>query len=364
MRKATFLTWLGVATWWLLSGLVWAGQVVTMHAAEGTQVPIQRVLATELASAALWIPLTMGLFAWVVRHPIERGQVLRSAGWLMLAVLAVIVLRALAVVALNDWVGWYRALPAWPALLRASVLNNLLMSWMIIGVAHALLFARREQRRRQQNVELEARLSQARFEMLSAQLDPHFLFNALNSIAEMVHRDADAADRMLVGLGSLLRHGVEGGHAQQVPLCDELELVAQYVEIEQVRLGPRLLFDCRCDPALRDALVPRLLLQPLVENAIRHAVAPRPGPGRVAVSASALGNRLLLEVADDGSGAGASDAGHGVGLANTRARLQCLYGKAHRFEMTANPGGGLRIRIEIPLREAADTPSPAAARAA
>lgn len=154
MRMATALTWLAVTVWWLLSGLVWTGQVVTMYAAEGTPVALGHVLRTELASALLWIPLTMGLFRCVARSPIERGRVLRSIGWLMLAVLAVILLRALAVAVFNDAIGWYRELPPWPELLRASVLNNLLTSWMIVGVAHALLFARREQQRRQQNAEL------------------------------------------------------------------------------------------------------------------------------------------------------------------------------------------------------------------
>ena len=349
MRWATALTWLAVTVWWLLSGLVWTGQVLTMRAAEGAPVAVSHVLRTEMASAILWIPLTMGLFWCVARSPIERGRVLRSIGVLALAVLGVIALRALAVAVFNGFVGWYHAVPDWPTLLRASVLNNLLSSWMIVGVAHALLFARREQRRRQQNAELEARLSQARFEALSAQLDPHFLFNALNSIAEMVHRDADAADRMLVGLGSLLRHGIEGGQPQQVPLGEELELLQHYVGIEQVRLGPRLRFECDVDRALLGALVPRLTLQPLVENAIRHAIAPRVAPGRVRVQARGDGGRLLLEVVDDGGGA-ASMPGHGVGLANTRARLQCLYGDDHRFELAPAAGGGTRVRIELPLR--------------
>jgi signal transduction histidine kinase len=349
MRWATALTWLAVSVWWLLSGLVWTGQAVTMYAAEGAQVATSHVLRTEIASAVLWIPLTMALLWCVERSPIERGRVLRSAGLLMLAVLGVIVLRALAVAGFNGWIGWYRALPGWPELLRASVLNNLLSSWMIVGVAHAVLFARREQRRRQQNVELEARLAQARFEALSAQLDPHFLFNALNSIAEMVHRDAAAADRMLVGLGSLLRQGIEGGQAQRVPLAEELALVGHYVEIERVRLGPRLRFECEVAPELLPAMVPRLSLQPLVENAIRHAVAPRSAPGQVKVVARRDGDRLLLEVIDDGDGMSAAP-GHGVGLANTRARLQCLYGEDHRFELAPAQGGGTHVRIDLPLQ--------------
>jgi Histidine kinase len=350
MRKGTLVTVVVVTAWWLLSGLIWSGQIVTMYAARASGGPtLRQVLGAEMASATLWIPLTLMLLWWVRRTPIERGRVARALASLGAAVAAVIVLRAVAVWLFNDAVGWYRQLPAWPILLWTSVLNNLLTAWMIVGVAHALIYAERESRRRRQAVELEARLAQARLDALSAQLNPHFLFNALNSIAELVHGDPAAADRMLVGLGELLRQSLAGAQSQQVALGEELELLAHYIDIEKLRLGTRLRFECSVAPELLPAQVPRLLLQPLVENAIRHAVATRCTPGRVTVRARQHDDRLLLEVQDDGGEAPAAP-GHGLGLANTRARLQCLYGDDHRLELSPQPGGGTLVGLDVPLR--------------
>lgn len=347
MQRQTAWTWLWVSAWWLLTGLVWTGQ---MHEAFLGKVATPYLLRTEMAKAALWIPFTMFLLWWVGRHPIERGTMLRSFGWLTLAVAGIIVARALCVAAINPWVGWHAQLPSWPALLRTSFLSNLLTAWMIIGVAHALLFAQRERLRQQQHAELHSQLSQARFEALSARLDPHFLFNALHSLSEVMHRDVAAADRMVVGLGGLLRQSIDGGAMQEATLGDQIELIEDYVGIEQVRLGPRLRFDLDVDESLCSVLVPRLLLQPLVENAIRYAVAPRMAPGSIRVAARSHGSRLLLEVCDDGNGEATPAPGHGVGLASARARLQCLYGDDFRFEVETSSSSGTCVRIDLPLQ--------------
>ena len=324
-----------------------------MYEAFSGQVAASYLLRTEMAKAVLWIPFTMFLFWWVGRHPMERDTMLRSFGWLTLAVAAIIVARALCVAAFNPWMGWYEQLPSWPVLLRTSFLSNLLTAWMIVGVAHALLFARRERLRQQQHAELESQLSQARFEALSARLDPHFLFNALHSISEVMHRDVVAADRMVVGLGGLLRQSVDGGDggaARQSTLGEQVELVEDYLAIEQVRLGPRLRYSMDVDSALSSAMVPPLLLQPLVENAIRHAIAVRATPGTIRITARSHEMRLLIEVSDDGSGQAVATPGHGVGLASMRARLQCLYGDDFRFEMETSPGIGTRVHIDLPLQ--------------
>lgn len=325
-----------------------------MYEAFSGQVASSYLLRTEMAKAALWIPFTMFLFWWVERHPIERGAVLRSIGWLTLAVAGIIVARALCVAALNSWIGWHERLPGWPALLRTSFLSNLLTAWMIIGVAHALLFAQRERLRRQQHAELQSQLSQARFEALSARLDPHFLFNALHSISEVMHRDVVSADRMVVGLGGLLRQSIDGGQTQQSTLGEQIELIEDYVGIEQVRLGSRLRFRLDADEALHSAVVPRLLLQPLVENSIRHAVATRTSPGSIRVTARSEGNRLLLEVRDDGRGEAAATPGHGVGLAGARARLQSLYGDDYRFDVETSENGTC-VLVDLPLQKLRET---------
>ncbi|WP_368563254.1 sensor histidine kinase [Pseudoxanthomonas sp. UTMC 1351] len=347
MQRQTTLTWLWVSAWWLLTGLVWTGQ---MYEAFSGQVTSSYLLRTEMAKAVLWIPFTLFLLWWVGRHPMERGTLLRSIGWLTLAVAGVIVMRALCTAAFNPWIGWHEQLPSWTALLRTSFLGNLLTAWMIIGVAHALFYAQRERLRQRQHAELHSQLSQARFEALSARLDPHFLFNALHSISEVMHRDVASADRMVVGLGGLLRQSIDGGSTQQTTLGDQIELIENYVGIEQVRLGPRLRFYLDVDESLCSVAVPRLLLQPLVENAIRYAVAPRMTPGSIRVTARSHDNRLLLEVSDDGSGETAAIPGHGVGLAGTRARLQCLYGDDFRFKVETSPASGTCVHIDLPLQ--------------
>lgn len=351
MRNRPLLLVLLVLGWWTVNGLVWTGQVLNMREATGQWLDAMQVLRLELASALLWVPITLWLFWCVERYPIERGRTLRALGLQAAAVAAVILARALAVVALNGWIGWYAELPSFEAVLATSALNNLLMTWMIVGVAHALVYAERAQRRERQAMELESRLAQARLEALSAQLNPHFLFNALNSIAEMVHRDAEAADRMLVDLGALLRHSLGASDHQEVALRDELVALDHYLGIEKIRLGERLRVQWGIDSGSLDARVPHLVLQPLVENAIHHAVAVRTTPGEVCVRAERTRDRLILEVRDDGGPQRAS-RGSGIGLRNTRARLACLYGTDHLLEIVALVTGGTLVRLDLPYRPA------------
>ena len=194
---------LAVCLWWTLEGMVTAGQLLTMQFGDGA-ITVPTALRRGLASAWLWIPCSLFLL-WLVEHfPIERATLWRSLVVLAVAVLAVVLFRALVIYEFNGFLGWYEQLPPFREVLLTSVFNNFLLSWLNIGVGHALLFAQRAYERQRQAEQLQARLVETRLQALRAQLDPHFLFNALNSIAEMVHRDAAAADRMLVGLGSLI----------------------------------------------------------------------------------------------------------------------------------------------------------------
>ncbi|QDH69497.1 sensor histidine kinase [Marilutibacter alkalisoli] len=345
-----------VLVWWTLNGLVWTGQVMGMAESTGQTLPLGPVLRMELASAWLWAPLTLGLFWWVRRWPIEPGRILRALALQWLAVALVIVLRALAVLAFNDAIGWYPELPPFTDILGKSVLNNLLMSWLIIGVAHAWFYAGRARRREREAAGLESQLAQARLQALTAQIHPHFLFNALNSIAETVHRDPEAADRMLVDLGAMLRYSLDGSRRKQVPLREELVALDHYLGIEKARLGERLQVEWTIDSDLLDADVPPLLLQPLVENAVRHAIAARTTPGTIEIRvARGDDGQLVMEVLDDGAGASSRhDVGTGtrtgIGLGNTRARLQCLYGGEHGFEVGPRDNGGTRVWLSMPCR--------------
>src|SRR5262249_53425821 len=160
------------------------------------------------------------------------------------------------------------------------------------------------------------------------------LFNTLHAISTLMHRDVEAADRMLTRLADLLRLAIADSSAQEVTLAHELEFIGRYLEIQQIRFPDRLRIRMEVAPETLDAPVPSLVLQPLVENAVRHGIAPRASGGELAVRAAREGDSLTLEVMDDGPGlAGEGVSGGGVGLANTRARLEQLYGTRHRFEM-------------------------------
>jgi two-component system, LytTR family, sensor kinase len=200
---------------------------------------------------------------------------------------------------------------------------------------------------------LQTQLTQAQLEALKMQLQPHFLFNTLHSISALLHRDPDAADRMIARLGDFLRLTLDNSGAQQVSLQKELEFLTCYLEIERVRFQDRLTTSVEVEPAALDAPVPNLILQPIVENALRHGIAQTRGPGRVEISAKRENGSLRIRVWDNGPGLAAitrPDDGlrQGLGLSNTRARLEQLYGAAHRFELENAPGGGLLVTLEIP----------------
>ena len=207
----------------------------------------------------------------------------------------------------------------------------------------------RQSRDREQ---MEVRLAQAQLQSLRLQLHPHFLFNTLNTITALITADPPAAERMVSGLSELLRLSLHDAGEQEVSLERELEVLQPYLEIQQIRFRDRLTVEVAVAPDTLDALVPNLILQPLVENAIRHGIAPRATAGRVEIRAQRQDGMLHLRVTDDGVGLrdGGRDVKEGVGLGNTRARLQHLYGPRHRFECHGGPSGGFTVSIAIPFQ--------------
>jgi signal transduction histidine kinase len=224
--------------------------------------------------------------------------------------------------------------------------------WALVAVVHALDYHRQSQERELAAALLQTQLAEAQLEALQRQLHPHFLFNTLNTISALMHRDVHAADEMLVQLSDLLRLTLDRVGTQQVPLKDEVDFLKKYLEIEQTRFGDRLLVNIDIDPEVLDAPVPNLILQPLVENALRHGIGPRLGVGKIDVTATQGDGLLTLTVRDNGVGLSPDklNAFHsGVGLSNTRSRLETLYGDRHRFEFQTPPGGGLVVTIVIPM---------------
>ena len=232
----------------------------------------------------------------------------------------------------------------------------------IVGLTYALSYYREAQRRAVKEAQLETRLAEARLQALEAQLQPHFLFNTLHAISSLVHTNPEGADRIISRLSDLLRLTFDRAGAARVALQEELEFLEKYLEIEQTRFQDRLTVRYAIDPDTLDAEVPRLILQPLVENAIKHGISQRSGDGLVEIGARRDGDGLWLEVRDNGVGlAGRSraQARSGVGLSNTRDRLDCLYGEAQSLECSEEPTG-FTVRIRLPFSRSVLSPSASA----
>ena len=205
--------------------------------------------------------------------------------------------------------------------------------------------------------QLETQLTQAQLQALKMQLHPHFLFNTLHSISALVHSDPNTADRMIARLGDFLRLTLENSGAQEVSLEKEIEFLKCYLEIERIRFRDRLTTSLDIEPRSLDTPVPNLILQPIVENALRHGVSQRTTPGHVEISAKRYDGSLRIQVRDNGPGLATISNPNGrqregLGLSNTRARLAQLYGEAHGFEISNAPEGGLVVTLEIPVVQA------------
>jgi two-component system LytT family sensor kinase len=315
--------------------------------------------------ALLWIIVTPLLFAIAGRIDLDASRSSRRRG----VGLLILVLSSVAAAALLALIG--RELRAHftpqfgggrrgrgggpPPWLRFwfGFLNTLILALGVAFAGVARAYSARLRARREQAIQLTSQLAEARIDALRRQLDPHFLFNTLNAIASLVERDPRGVRRMIARLGDLLRHSFEGGDAPEVPLRRELALLGLYVDIVRVRFQDRLTVDIAVDDAVLDALVPTLILQPLVENSVKHGVEGRTDGGHIVVEGSRDGDALVLRVRDDG-GAFAADtlnapSGRGVGVRNTRARLQQLYGSAQHFTLARDGDRGVVAEIRLPF---------------
>ncbi len=207
-------------------------------------------------------------------------------------------------------------------------------------------------------MQLESGLAQARLHLLTMQLHPHFLFNTLNSISELIYEDVAAAERMIARLSELLRLSLDQRDVALIPLDKEVENLGIYLEIEKIRFQDRITVDFEVSPGARTCLVPFLILQPLVENAVRHGIARLRRPGRILIRASRNMERLEVEIRNDGPAEAAKSPSEGLGLRNTRGRLAALYGDHCALEYGALPEGGWRVCLKIPVSadESPDTP--------
>ncbi|AGC43932.1 Sensor protein lytS [Myxococcus stipitatus DSM 14675] len=347
----SWAVWTGALGWWLADAFVAVSQVRILQRLGEVKAPDEELWRMSLTSSLLWVPITVLCLRLSERVPLSlRGG---ARPWVahLAALFGVLFGRAAFVMLTQDLVGWYERMPSVPDLLAQSVANNLLPFVLLTAGGHALGLARRAHVRQRRADQLQAQLAEARLQALASQLRPHFLFNALNAVASLVHADPDGAERMLARLGDLLRQSLESHGRQEVTLREELAALTPYLDIEQIRFGPRLQVAWSLAPDVMDARVPFLALQPLVENAIRHGLAPRAEPGRIEITAEREGTVLRLSVRDDGMGPppeGPVRVG-GVGLSNLRARLVTLYGPRAGLELRRGTPRGAVAELRVPL---------------
>jgi len=338
---------------WLVVALAVGMQGYVAAAYRGRPMPWAQALTYPLIFYAVWALLTPGILWLAARVPPRRRPAFVAVHLAASVAAALVHARGFVFLLSRLQPDVWAGLETGKVVMNAVVANfhsNLLLYWIVAGGSWLFAYYRRSRERDMRAAQLEGRLAQAELQVLKMQLHPHFLFNTLHAISALVHEDPEAADRMLSQLGDLLRATLAAGEAQEVPLGRELEFVDRYLDIERHRLGGRLQVDRDIDGAALDALVPNLLLQPLIENAIRHGIAPAAAGGTIRIRARCESGALRLQISDDGNGCDADGLVPGLGLSNTRARLAQLYGSAHRFSVTGTAGAGVQVDLTLPHR--------------
>jgi signal transduction histidine kinase len=344
---------------WTAFGLFSFSQVLAYNAVSGAEpLPWQPLLLVSMLSAWTWALLTPAAL-WVAARlrfdPRQRARslVLHGVAGLCFVLLSTVMDRGVSLL-LSHW-------PLRPFL--TSLLyrfdSRLLAYLCIVTVSQAVRYAMLYRDRELRGAELEAQLARAELQLLKMQLQPHFLFNALNTIAEMAHDDPNSADRLIARLGHLLRLSLEQAGHQVVPFRQELQILEAYLEIEQARFNDRLEVRLDIPSSVLDAGVPALLLQPVVENAIRYGTSPRTGRGLIALHAAVRDDRLEIVVRDSGAGfpAGGPEK-EGLGLRNTRERLRQLYGNGQTFVLSNHPDGGAMVTMTLPFLPCGEVHTP------
>lgn len=351
--------------WVIPSGLA-ALQLTVVGDASGTHYGIGTSLLWQGSAWMLW-----GLWSQLVLTLVDRVKLdtARVLPWLSIhAGMTVIISAAnvLAIAWLDHVFGAMGQVTSYAFALRVVLVNHLdiqvVLYWAVLGAAYMVEFVRRYRERDRAAAELEQKLARTQLEALRMQLNPHFLFNALNSVAELMEMDVQEAQRTLIRVSDLLRLSLRSAGQSLIPVWQEIELVELYLQIARVRYGSGLAVDIDVDPNAVDLLVPSFLLQPIVENALKHGLAPGHPDQLITVRLARAGSSLEIVVEDNGKGLDGllttsgrflatvpSVDGLGIGLTNTRSRLAMLYGDRYAFRMSNQAGGGCRVDIRLPV---------------
>lgn len=355
--------WGWIAAIWSAGGLLDATQTVLMVYAEGRHHPSLSLFGTELASWLPWALATPLVIRLARRHPIARGMSAQTVRTVCMHLAAFAAISAVAEawsaalqLVFNPWGERSPTfLSTWTITLAFQVLTFLIAYALIVTVTYVVDARESMARQVAETARLNEELSKAHLAALRRQMEPHFMYNALNSIAGLVRDHLnDAAVSMIVGLSEFLRRSSEDSHRPQVALQEEVEYLQRYLDIQKVRFGERLRVNVEIPAELLSAQVPNLLLQPLVENAIKHGIAKRVAGGAVRVVGERRGNQLCLSVYNDGPGLPMNwqSMQTGVGLRNLRTRLQILHGRESELELRCASTGGVEVMVTLPFTEA------------
>ena len=344
---------------WALMGLYMASWDLALYPSAS----LVRLLVMNLLQNGTWGLL--GLFLlWLANHrPIE------SFAWSQWRVWGLHLLASVAVAAFGLFVAYLISLlvqsgemkqpldmamvrKGLPRFYRAYFHTNLLFMWAVVAAFHGLKIYRKYKSREVEAARLETRFAEAQNLALRMQLQPHFLFNTLNSIAALVHSNPDGADEMISRLGDFLRATLDAPHEQLISLRRELAFIQDYLAIEQIRFQERLRVELQVPSDLLDLRLPSFILQPLVENALKHGLVDRPQGVTIHLRARKEADNLVLEIQDDGEGY--LPGREGVGLANVRSRLGLLYKGRYQMEIMGAPGRGTLVTLRLPLAAASE----------
>ena len=357
IQERTWLKWTLIAVGWTLFAVFFASESVVSRAYLGRPLRVSDALVPWLICAYTWLAATPFLLVLSRRFPFGRSTWKKNLFIHLGASFAISLLLLGLYVFLARLISSEMAKVPFPLAFRnqfiASFHAEVLTYWAVIGLSHALDYYRKYREREVRASQLEAQLARAQLDALRMQLQPHFLFNTLNTISVLMAEDVALANRLLLRLSDLLRLSLRNTETHEVSLREELEFLRNYLEIEQTRFQDRLTVKFDVEEDAVEAQVPNLILQPLVENAIRHAVAPKASRSLVEISATRRNGEVQLQVRDDGPGINSdAAAANGIGLRNTQERLEKLYGSAHSFLLAPAQSGGLEVTITIPFHTA------------
>lgn len=359
--KQKILKWIAIWGIWTLFGFVFASQFALQNQYSKNPSQLWQILSWQMFSGYVWFAMSPLIYLLGKRFPIEKGKWRASLAVHFVASF----IFAGALLLIDAYFLPKLGLPvreqftaSFADLYKFFVFSNIYLEisiyWTVLGLQQLVKYYRINRERELRTSQLEARLALSRLQVLKMQLHPHFLFNTLNAISELIYKNPDAAESMISNLSDLLRLSFENLEVQEISLKQELEFLRKYLEIEQMRFDDRLKVEMNISPDTLDASVPNMILQPLVENAIKHGLAPRSEGGTIEIGALRNNGHLDLTVSDNGIGVPFGDLENldeGVGLSNTRRRLRHMYGDTHTFRLENTKKGGLDVSLTIPFKE-------------